>query len=157
MRTAYIPGMLAFATVIACTRPDGATPHSGTARAASEQYRVALNASDSAAFFSLLHEDLELFPPAASPLKGVAAHDVFRGLLSNFVPTLEPLVQEEWIVEGPLAVQRYSFRLRLQPKSGGRPTTESGSGLHVWQRGSDGRWRLAKDIWSAVPAAADSI
>ena len=156
MRTLYLIGLMTLATVIACSRP-GATPsHAVAARAASEQYRVAMNAGDTSAFLRLLEKDLELFPPAASPLSGTAAHDLFRGLFANFTATLEPFSKEEWIVEATVAVQRYSFRLRLQPKSGARATSESGSGLHVWRRGTDGQWRLAKDIWSVAPEGADS-
>lgn len=156
MRTLYLTGHLGLATIIACSRPGPTSSHAGTARAASEQYRVALNAGDTAAFLRLLEKDLELFPPAASPLQGAAAHDLFRGLFANFTATLEPFSREEWIVQDSIALQRYSFRLRLQPKSDARATSQSGSGLHVWRRSTEGQWRLAKDIWSVVPAETDS-
>jgi ketosteroid isomerase-like protein len=66
--------------------------------------------------------------------------------------SLEPFAREELQVSGDMAMQRYSFRLTIQP-AGGAPSTEAGSGLHVWQRGADGRWRLLKDIWTS-PAVA---
>ena len=91
MRTPYLLGLLVFAIVLGCSRASESRSHSGAARAASERYRTALNTADTATFFGLLQEDLELFPPASTPLRGAAAHDVFRGLFTNFVATLEPL------------------------------------------------------------------
>jgi ketosteroid isomerase-like protein len=108
--------------------------------------RSATNNGDTSAFFGLLENDFEFFPPGAEPLRGDAARAILRDLFSQSSLSLEPYTNEEIQVDGDLAVQRYSFRLTLTPRAGGAPTTETGSGLHVWRRGSDGKWRLWKDI-----------
>ena len=148
--------LLFFPALSGCTRPDAPAADGAAVRMASDQYRTALNTADTTSFLALLAEDLELFPPGAAAIKGSPAHDVFRGLFREFVVTLDPLIEEEWLISGDLAVQRYAFRLNLRPKAAGKPTTESGAGIHVWRRGSDGRWRLAKDIWTTTRAPLEA-
>ena len=134
-----------------CARPPSNAPDVEGVRTAINHLRAAVNAGDQAAFFGLTADDFEVFPPGAEPRKGAAARDMFRGLFADSSPSLEPFTNEELEVSGAWAIQRYSFRLTLTPKSGGNATTEAGSGLHIWRRGADGQWRLAKDIWT-VPA-----
>jgi ketosteroid isomerase-like protein len=124
-------------------------------QAAIERLRSSLNSGDSSTFFALLGEDVEVFPPGVAPLRGSAARDLFRGLFTGVTANLEPFSSEELTVSGSWAVQRYSFRLTTTPKAGGASTTETGSGLHVWHRGADGHWQIAKDIWtSPAPPAS---
>ena len=117
-------------------------------RAAINGLVSAVNAADTTALFQLMADDFEVFPPGSNPLRGDGARSLFRGMFADASPSLEPFSHEELEVSGTLAVQRYTFRLTLRSKSGGPTTTEAGSGLHVWRRGSDGRWRLARDIWT---------
>jgi ketosteroid isomerase-like protein len=153
LRAAAIAMLVACAALAGCTGRTSSAPDIAGARLAGEQFRTAMNAADTTAFFRLLADDLELLPPAATPISGSAAHDVFRGVFKQFAATLDPLTQEEWIVEDDVAVQRYSFRLTLRPKASGQAVTQNGSGVHVWRRSVDGQWRLAKDIWTVVPVA----
>jgi len=153
------PRTLALLTAIAigagCTGTASAPDISGV-RAAINGLRTAVNAADSATFFALLTDDFEVLPPGAEPLRGAEARTLFRGLFTESTPTLDPFTNEELEVNGDLGVQRYSFRLTLQPKAAGAATTEVGSGIHVWRRGSDGRWHLWKDIWTNPPAPTKS-
>lgn len=142
----------AVATAMAC-RPTPSLPDVAGVRVAIGDLRTAVNGGDSTAFFELLADDFEVLPPGAEPLKGDAARALFRDLFTQSSPTLDPFASEEIQVDGDLAVQRYSFRLTLRPKAGGAPTTEVGSGLHIWRRVAPGKWRLWKDIWTE-PAPA---
>lgn len=120
-------------------------------RAAIDQFRTAVNAGDTIAFFRILTADFEVFPPGSAPLRGAAAQDLFRGLFRTSAVTLPPFTNEEIEVNGNLAVQRYSFEFIVRPKAGGAQSTQKGSGLHIWRRTGDGQWRLAKDIWTNPP------
>ncbi len=146
---------LAAAVVLtaACRAP--AAPDVAGVRAAINELRTAINAGDSTAFLALLTDDFEVLPPASEPLAAPASQSLFRTLFRESSPTLDPFSNEQLQVDGNLAVQRYSFRLTLRPKVGGTPTSETGSGLHVWRRAA-GRWKLWKDIWTAPPAPARS-
>lgn len=46
-------------------------------------------------------------------------------------------------VHGPLAFDRGWHRLTLTPKKGGRPITTRTRYLEIWQKGSDGNWKIA--------------
>jgi ketosteroid isomerase-like protein len=140
---------------VGCAGPAPTTDEAGV-RAAIGSLRTAVNAGDTTAFFALTADDFEVFPPGVEPLKGAAARELFRGMFAQTAPSLEPFTHEELEVSGDWAMQRYSFRLTLRPNAGGAATTDVGSGLHIWRRGPDGRWRLVKDIWTApaTPAAS---
>jgi ketosteroid isomerase-like protein len=130
----------------------GAGSSSTDVQAAIEHLRSSLNSGDSTAFFALLAEDVEVFPPGVVPLRGSAARDLFRGLFTEATANLAPFTSQELTVSGAWAIQRYSFRLTTTPKAGGASTTEAGSGLHVWHRGAGGQWQIAKDIWTSPTA-----
>ena len=155
MRPAKVLAIVAAAGIVtACTRQTTAAGDAAGVREAINELQHAVNAGDTTALFQLMADDVEVFPPGAEPLKADAARGLFRGMFADASPSLEPFANEEIQVSGDLAVQRYSFRLTLRPKAGGTPTTEAGSGLHIWRRGADGRWRLAKDIWTEPPTKA---
>ena len=145
-------GAVCALTACVTTRP---VPDTSGVRAAIDDLRNAVNRGDSTAFFQLLTDDVEVFPPGAEPLKGDAARNLFRDLFTQS-PTLDHFTNEEIQVDGDIAVQRYSFRVTLRPKAGGAPTTEAGSGLHVWRRGTGARWQLWKDIWTEPAPAPKS-
>ncbi len=139
-----------------CAGPPAPEADVAAVRAAVNDLRVAVNAGDTAAFIRLTADDFEVFPPGTKPLNGEAARDLFRQLFAESSPSLDPFTDEQIEVSGNLGMQRYSFRLTLRPKAGGTATTEVGSGLHIWRRGTDGRWRLAKDIYTSPAAPGGS-
>ena len=139
-----------------CAGPPAPEADVAGVKAAVNDLRGAVNAGDTAAFVRLTADDFEVFPPGTEPLKAESARGLFRGLFAESSLSLEPFSNEEITVSGDLAMQRYSFHLTLQPKTGGAATTEAGSGLHIWRRGTDGRWRLAKDIWTEPAASQGS-
>jgi ketosteroid isomerase-like protein len=152
MRTYSLFACFTLVAAGGCAPSHGASEDIAGVRSAIEALRTAINAGDSAAFFALLADDIEVFPPGAEPARGAAARELFHGLFAPNAASLEPFAREELQVSGNLAVQRYSFRLTIRP-AGGAPSTEAGSGLHVWQRGADDHWRLLKDIWTSPPVA----
>ena len=139
-----------------CSSPPAPEADVAGVRAAVNDLRVAVNAGDAAAFVRLTADDFEVFPPGTQPLHGEAARDLFRQLFAESSPSLDPFTNEQIEVSGPLGMQRYSFRLTLRPKAGGTVSTEVGSGLHIWRRGTDGHWRLAKDIYTSPAAPGGS-
>jgi len=64
---------------------------------------------------------------------------------------LSPFKDEEILVSGDLALQRYTYELTVTPKAGGDPVELSGYGFHVFERQRDGSWKLSKDMWSVAP------
>lgn len=152
MRTLLLPVSAAL-VLVGCATSD-ASRADGDLREAITEYRAALNGGDSTSFFAFLAPDVEVLAPGAQPARGSAVRDLFRPLFTQVTPDLAPFSDEEITVRGDLAVQRYTFRHTTTPRAGGQPSTEVGSGLHIWQRMPDGRWRVVKDIWTNPPASS---
>ena len=146
MRIVLVP-VAAVAVLLGCARSSASSADTEL-RAAISAYRAALNAGDSAAFFAFLAPDIEVLAPGAQPVRGSAARDLFRPLFTRVAADLAPLTNEELSISGDMAVHRYTFQLTTTPRTGGQPSTERGSGLHVWTRMSDGRWQIVKDVWT---------
>jgi len=150
MRIMRLP-MAAVLLSVACATSDASRTESEV-RGAISAYRAALNGGDSTSFFALLASDIEVLAPGAQPARGGAVREMFRPLFTQVKPELAPFSDEELLVSADLAIQRYTFRLTTTPRSGGQPSVETGSGLHIWKRMPDGRWQIVKDIWTNPPA-----
>ncbi len=129
----------------------GAPDREAELRAAIGTFRTAMNSGDSAAFFGLLADDLEVLAPGARPLRGREARESFRPLFTTARAEISPFMDEEITISGDIGVQRHSFELSTTPRAGGPTTTSMGSGLHIWKRMPDGRWQIDKDIWTNPP------
>ncbi len=57
-------------------------------------------------------------------------------------------LDENFIASGNMVVHRYSYEMVLTPKEGGDILTEVGHGIKIYQRSTDGTWKLLYDIWS---------
>ena len=114
-------------------------------------YRISVNAGDIERLLAIASDDLEVIPPGEQALKGAAAHQLLRGLLNQFTIQLQPFTDEEIVVSGDWAFQRYTYELSLKPKAGGDSVVERGHGIHIFRREADGSWRLVKDFFSSVP------
>jgi ketosteroid isomerase-like protein len=93
--------------------------------------------------------------PGQPAVNGEAARRFLSGLVTEFNADLKPFSNEQLIVCGDYAIQRYTYDLTLTPKSGGSPMAQQGDGLHIFRLDASGRWRLAKDVFTSLtPAAA---
>lgn len=117
-------------------------------RAAGDQEVAAFSSGDVGSLIALFTEDAVVMPPNELTIVGrdnlrVWAEGVLQQITMNArYPTSDVVVIGDW------AIQRYTFVETVTPKAGGPATEESGKGLHVLRRQSDGRWLIAQDIWS---------
>jgi ketosteroid isomerase-like protein len=52
-----------------------------------------------------------------------------------------------------VAVDRWQYTLRMQPKAGGTAAEDRGKGVWIWRRDADSTWRLAYALWNSdLPA-----
>jgi ketosteroid isomerase-like protein len=117
-------------------------------------FRAAVNAGDGAGIYNITAEDFELITPGQSAVTAEAARKFLSSLVTDFKAELKPFANEQLIVCGDYAIQRYTYHLTLTPKSGGAPMVQQGDGLHIFRRDAAGNWRLAKDVFTNVAAAA---
>ena len=118
-----------------------------------QRWRESVNGGDADGLLALVTDDLEMIPPGEKPVKGADAHQFLRGFTDEGVASLKPFKDEEIVVSGDWAFERYTYELTMAPKEGGGPMEISGHGIHMFRRQDDGSWKLAKDIWSVVPSA----
>ena len=111
------------------------------------KFGAAAGRKDYAGLAALYTEDAKLLPPDAPIIAGRKAIEEFwraaaaaLGLISVTLKT------QDLEVSGDIACETGEAELTL------------GSGaakvkyLVVWRRGGDGRWRMHRDIWNAMPA-----
>ena len=54
---------------------------------------------------------------------------------------------QEFVVSGEWAFERYSYRSTDTPTGGGAAVEDTGWGLVIYHRDTDGQWRVARDAW----------
>jgi len=114
----------------------------------------AMTANDAAALGRVVTEDVVLMPPNEQPLAGRAAIVAwFAGVVSQARTTSVDVPQREVIVSGDYGIERGSYVWTVSPTAGGPPSVLRGSFLAIYQRQSDGEWRVIRNIWnSTLPA-----
>jgi ketosteroid isomerase-like protein len=125
-------------------------------RAAIEKQNAAFSAAfargDVAALAAAYTEDAIAFPPDADMVRGRAAiQGLWQSLRDAGAKSLS-LTTVDVHSSGGLAAETGTAVLKIQP-SGGAEQSQSVKYVVVWKRGTDGSWKLFRDIWNAMPAA----
>jgi ketosteroid isomerase-like protein len=107
----------------------------------------ALTAKDFAAAAALYTDNGQVLPPDGPIITGRAAIGEFwQGAATALGIVSATLKTEEVISTGDLATEVGTAVLKLV---GGEAKVKF---VVVWQRGTDGTWRLHRDIWNGMPA-----
>jgi ketosteroid isomerase-like protein len=133
--------------------------HSDTAAIAQtrEDWLTALNSDDVDGMIAPLSDDCIVFPPNEAPAVGRDASRTWhQGRVEHFTTHLT-ITTDEVLGGGLWAFDRFSYTIRLTPREGGSAIQTSGTCLWMWQRQSDGRWKIARALWnSSDPATGTS-
>ena len=119
--------------------------------AAMVTFAAAFNGGDGAGVAALYTEDAALLPPGEARVDGRAAVEAYwQGAIDAGLTdiALTPVEVEE---DGALAYELGAFSLAV-PGENDTKATVTGKYIVVWKKGSDGTWRLHRDIWNADPA-----
>lgn len=124
-------------------------------RAAEEAYRAAWATNDSAAVMATLSTDAVLMPAGLEPIQGDSAIRAFWWPADGSSTTIESyeISVDEVQGSGDLAYLRGRGRLAFVYRSADGEASELSSEsvhLSVFRRGADGRWRIARRIWSPL-------
>jgi len=126
-------------------------------RAAIEKQNAAFAAAfgrgDTAALAAAYAEDAIAFPPDGEMVRGRAAIEaLWKGLrdAGGKAITLDTLHVHS---SGSLAAETGTALLKIQPPSGAEQSQRV-KYVVVWKKQPDGAWKLYRDIWNAMPAAA---
>lgn len=115
-----------------------------------EAERAAAEAGDVDGFIALMAPDIIVLPPNGPAVSG---RDAVRAWLEDFMEafavSFSSYMTDDVIVEGDLAVERFSGEWTVTPRVEGEPLTESLKGLHLYRRQPDGSWLMTHDIWNS--------
>ena len=119
------------------------------ARMAHDAYLAAINSSDLERFLDTVTEDIVFIPPGGTPLDGKPAVSAWAGAYFDAVDSRWYKTPLEVMSNGDWAWERYSYAVTHVLRSGGVMTLETGHGINLYRQGTDGSWRVARDIWVA--------
>ncbi|MCE4555614.1 nuclear transport factor 2 family protein [Roseateles cellulosilyticus] len=115
-------------------------------------WMAAVNAGDFPALLQLATDDMVLMGPGQAPFGQAVFQATFAGAHERFRVHCDSELQEI-VVVGELAYTRCRDALTLTPRAGGDTMTLAGDRLTVYRKEA-GRWRLARDAHTLVPATA---
>ena len=157
-------GVLIVAVVLcgACGAPQSqpaalASRDDPAAHKAHEAYVTAINSNNLDTLLGMLTNDVVFLAPQEPVMVGKAAvRPWLEGYLKAFKTHWDKPVQE-FVVSGEWAFERYSYQSTDTPTGGGAVVQDTGWGLVIYHRDTDGTWRVARDAWGTDhPVAVQS-
>jgi len=114
-----------------------------------EQEMAAINAANVEGFLTVLTEDVIVMPPNEPAINSKDAVESWtQSLLDRFAVQAD-YTSSDIVVAGDWAFEHFSGNWTLTPKAGGEPIAETFKGIHIYQRQSDGSWKIAWDTWNS--------
>lgn len=128
--------------IAACGQgPQTADPSVITSR--SDAWEAALNAPDIDALTELYTRDTRLMPPNDETGTGhEAVRAIFGGMIDAGAGGTTEIVEAEVIGDIGYIVGTYAI-------TAGGEIVDTGNYTEIWKRETDGRWRIANDIWNS--------
>ena len=122
-----------------------------------ETFLAAMKSNDLAQMLAPLTDDVVFMPPNQAVLNGKGAvKGWFEQLLSQMRTSDVSVSEREVLVGGDWGYEQGSFVWKLTPVAGGAPVEDRGNFVALWQRQSDGSWKLARDIWNSTRPLPDA-
>lgn len=106
-------------------------------------------AGDFEAWMSSFTEDVALFPPNASPLRGIEAIRQFNTPIWEQFNLHEESDEREIQVAGDWAYIRAHWIWTLTPKSGGKEVQDIGNSIWILRRQPHNSWKITRAIWNS--------
>lgn len=114
-----------------------------------KRYLGAINDEDIATLSSLTTEAHVMIAPNRAPIVGKKANDELNGGAFERFTFDETWTPIETVVSGDLAFQRGTYTTAVTPKDGGDKRAVSGTFLRIYQRQSNGEWRMTRDTFNS--------
>ena len=115
-----------------------------------KKFLLAMKAGDTALLATLLTDDVIFCPPHEHTRKGKQEVMAWARQVFSQVKTYWLSVSDRKVaLAGDRAFESGSFVSAVAPAEGGETTRDHGRFLTIWQRQSDGSWRVAYDIWNS--------
>ena len=122
-----------------------------------ERYLQSINEEDIAALSSLTTESHVMLAPNSEPIVGKSANDAMNGGAFERYDFSETWTPVETVIDGDLAFQRGTFTTIATPKRDGDRIEVKGSFLRIYQRQSNGEWRMTRDMFNSATPQTRSL
>ncbi|MFQ5929648.1 MAG: YybH family protein [Acidobacteriota bacterium] len=152
--------LLLFSFIVACCAPAVQEPEpvaEATTEAdveaintAGEEFVAAAKANSVEGLVFFYAADAVLMPPnepAANGSEGV--QEWMQSFFDRFTMEDFSISTEEVVVVGDWAFRRGTFAMSVTPAAGGEQVQDAGKFVEIWQRQTDGPWKMARDIWNS--------
>lgn len=117
------------------------------AHKAHENYVRVINSNNLDSLMSMMTDDVIFLAAGSKPVIGKpAVREWADGYIKAFHTHWDKPVQE-FTVSGDWAIERYDYTSTDTPVGGGKDVVDTGWGLVVYHRDSDGVWRVARDAF----------
>jgi uncharacterized protein (TIGR02246 family) len=103
------------------------------------------------------NDAVAMYPNQPTISGNAAIRDYFQHLFAQFAPGNFEIMSDEVIIASNWAIDRGRYKLTLTPRAGGPAINDEGKYLVVYQRQTDGSYKVARDIDnSSMPLAPGS-
>lgn len=134
--------------VTACARTQPAV-NPDEIRQQYDAYNAAFETNDVSAILSFYTDDAVRLPSEGSIITGLAAiRDSMTAFREQNDYVLDEYGPPQIQVSGDLAVTYSTFDEHWTSRATGETTRVVGRWLVVWERQSDGRWKISKEMWT---------
>ena len=117
---------------------------------ASAQFTVAVQTADAELWASLYTDDAVMLPPNHPIVQGKAA--IAQYMNENFFGLFDIAMDDTTdalVVDRNMAFRRGTVKLTLTPKNGDATIDDVVRYIEIWQRQSDGTWKLTEDMFNS--------
>jgi len=140
---------------LSCAEPEiNQTIDAQSIRAANQHYISLHPQGDVDELMKLYVDDAVLLPPGETPVVGSAGiRSLWEGFFADWTVVDAESVIDEAIVFGEWAYARGHFVETYRSNTDGSTFIEQGNFSGLWQRQSDGNWKIARDMWNVKGAS----
>lgn len=116
---------------------------------AHQAFVSAINTNDIDELFEVLTDDVVVMAPNEPRLVGKeAVRPWVEGYFAAYKTHWDKTTLE-FVVRGDWAFEQYAYASTDTPRDGGPVVRDTGKGLAIFHRGTDGKWRVARDAWNS--------
>ena len=132
------------------------TPQEKAVHQAHDAYLAAINSNDLDTFLGTVTDDIVFIAPNSPVMLGKAEVGPWVGGYFEAFSTKWEKTSVEFVVSGDWAFEHYAYKSVDTPRAGGEAYTDIGNGINIYRLGSDGIWRVARDVWASSQPLLDN-
>jgi ketosteroid isomerase-like protein len=115
-----------------------------------QQFLHAMAANNTESLLEVLTDDVVFYPPGSEPVVGhEGVSNWYNNIKTQMLTENLSVPSREVVVSGDYGIETGHFQWVLKPNDGSDSINVSGNFIAIWQKLSDGSWKVSKDIWNS--------